>query len=72
VLDLSRRLNLRIVEGSFPVQRLLDADEVFLTSTARGLTSVANFDIKEYERGGAWVAKLIDREFQKLIVDVGI
>jgi branched-chain amino acid aminotransferase len=70
VLDIARRLNLRVIEGSFPVQRLLDAHEAFLTSTARGVAPVATFDIKEYAAGGAWVTKLIEREFQKLIQSV--
>jgi len=71
-LDLARRLNLRVTEGSFPIQRLLDADEAFLTSTARGITPVVSFDIKKYDSGGAWVTRLLDREFQKLIVDAKI
>lgn len=67
VLEIGRRLNLRISEGSFPVQRLLDADEVFLTSTARGIAPASSFDMRDFDQGAAWVTKLIDREFQKLI-----
>ncbi|MGH9823673.1 MAG: aminotransferase class IV, partial [Blastocatellia bacterium] len=67
VLEIARGLNLIVEEGSFPVQRLLDADEVFLTSTARGIVHVASFDVKEYDSATAWMGRLIAREFQKLI-----
>jgi branched-chain amino acid aminotransferase len=66
VLEIARRLNLRVTEGSFPIQRLLDADELFLTSTSRGITPADSFDMKGYDRGGNWVTRLIEREFQKL------
>ena len=72
VLDIAHKLNLTVEEGSFPVQRLLDADEVFLTSTARGLVRVASFDVKEYNPATAWMGRLIAREFQKLISNAKI
>jgi branched-chain amino acid aminotransferase len=67
VRDLAIRWKLHLVEGSFPVQRLLDAREVFLTSTAREVSIVSSFDAKEYPGRQARIAKLISREFQKLI-----
>ncbi|HEY6333207.1 MAG TPA: aminotransferase class IV [Blastocatellia bacterium] len=69
VLEIARGLNLRVTEGSFPIQRLLDADELFLTSTSRGIAPVDTFDIKAYDRGASWVTGLIEREFQKLAAD---
>jgi len=67
VRELAIRWKLHVVEGSFPVQRLLDAREVFLTSTAREVSLVSSFDAKEYPARQARIAKLISREFQKLI-----
>ncbi len=67
VHEIAVRWKLHVVEGSFPVQRLLDAREVFLTSTAREVAIVSSFDAKEYSNRQARIAKLISREFQKVI-----
>ena len=70
--EITTRWKLHLVEGSFPVQRLLDAREVFLTSTAREVTIVSSFDAKQYSNRQARIAKLISREFQKLVRDAKI
>jgi len=70
--EITTRWKLHLVEGSFPVQRLLDAREVFLTSTAREVTIVSSFDARQYTNKQARIAKLISREFQKLVRDVKI
>ena len=70
--EIATRWKLHLVEGSFPVQRLLDAREVFLTSTAREVTLVSSFDAKQYGNKQARIAKLISREFQKLVRDAKI
>ncbi|HEX5731218.1 MAG TPA: aminotransferase class IV [Blastocatellia bacterium] len=67
VYDLARRMGLHLVEGAFPVQRLLDANEVFITSTAREIAPVVSFDIKEYNQKQARLTSLLAREFQKLV-----
>ena len=70
--ELAVRWKLHLVEGSFPVQRLLDAREVFLTSTAREVSIVSSFDAKQYNNKQAKISKLISREFQKLTRDAKI
>ena len=70
--EIATRWKLHLVEGSFPVQRLLDAREVFLTSTAREVTIVSSFDARQYANKQARIAKLISREFQKLVRDAKI
>jgi len=65
--EITARWKLHLVEGSFSVQRLLDAREVFLTSTAREVTIVSSFDAMQYNNKQARIAKLISREFQKLV-----
>jgi len=72
VIEIARRLRLSVIEGGFPLQRLSEAAEVFLTSTARGITSVSSFDLKKYEPGKSWMSRAIDREFQKLVRDARI
>ena len=72
VHEIATKYNLHVVEGSFTTQRLLEAREVFLTSTAREVAIVSSFDIKEYNRKEARIAKLISREFQKMTRDAKI
>jgi branched-subunit amino acid aminotransferase/4-amino-4-deoxychorismate lyase len=67
VHEIATKWKLHLVEGGFPIQRLLDAREVFLTSTTREVTIVSSFDAKRYPNKQARIAKLIAREFQKLI-----
>lgn len=67
VHEIAKQWKLHVVEGSFPVQRLLDAREVFLTSTAREVSIVSSFDAKEYPPRQARIARLISREYQKLV-----
>ncbi len=70
--EIAVRWKLHLVEGSFPVQRLLDAREVFLTSTAREVTIVSSFDAKQYNNKQASIARLISREFQRTVRDAEI
>jgi branched-chain amino acid aminotransferase len=72
VIEIARRLRLSVIEGGFPLQRLSDAAEVFLTSTARGIISVSSFDLKRYEPAKSWMSKAINREFQKVLRDARI
>jgi len=67
VHEIAEGAGLHVVEGGFPIQRLLDANEVFLTSTARGISAVSSFDIKRYNIARARVTRMIAREFQKMI-----
>jgi branched-subunit amino acid aminotransferase/4-amino-4-deoxychorismate lyase len=67
VYDLARRMGVHLVEGGYPVQRLLEANEVFVTSTARDIAPVVSFDIKEYNQNEARLTRLIASEFQKLV-----
>jgi len=65
--EIAVRWKLHVVEGGFTVKSLLDAREVFLTSTAREVAIVSSFDAKEYSNRQARIAKLLSREFQKVI-----
>jgi len=66
VHELAAKWNLHVVEGSFPVTRLLAAREVFLTSTAREISIVRSFDAKEYSIRQARIAKLLARRYREL------
>jgi branched-chain amino acid aminotransferase len=67
--EIAAKFKLHVVEGSFTTQRVLEAREVFLTSTAREVAIVSSFDLKEYGRKEARIARLISREFQKIVRD---
>jgi branched-subunit amino acid aminotransferase/4-amino-4-deoxychorismate lyase len=69
VLEIARRINIHVVEASFPLPRLLDASEVFITSTARGITPVKSYDFKTYDDRLASMTKNIYRQFKKLTPD---
>jgi len=60
LIEIARRLRLSVIEGGFPLQRLIEATELFLTSTARGIVPVASFDMKQYT-AQAWMAEALNR-----------
>jgi branched-subunit amino acid aminotransferase/4-amino-4-deoxychorismate lyase len=67
VQEIAARWQLHLVEGSFTVQRLHDAREVFVTSSAQEILIASSFDKTEYKLKEARIAGLISREYQKLI-----
>lgn len=68
VIDIAKRINIHVTEGSFPITRLLDATEIFITSTPRGITQVKTFDIKTLDNRFATVARNLNRQYEKLLV----
>jgi 4-amino-4-deoxychorismate lyase len=72
VHEIAGRVNIHIVEGGYPIQRLQDASEAFVTSSLRGIAPVSSFDIKQFDLTQARVARNIAREFQKLTRGVRI
>jgi len=71
VCEIASRWHLHVTEGAFPVQRLLDAREVFLTSTTLGIAQVASFDPKQYSYKEATIMGLIRRRFEELTRGTG-
>lgn len=67
VLALARRMRLHIAEGSYPIQRLLEASELFLTSTSMEVAPVTSFDIREYDQKSARITGHVVREFRKAV-----
>ena len=66
VLDSARRINIHAVEGSFPLQSISAATEVFLTSTSRGIIPIRTYDIKSFDSRAASMTRNILREYEKL------
>jgi branched-chain amino acid aminotransferase len=69
VIEIAKRINIHVVEGSFPLPRVLEASEVFITSTARGILRVKSYDFKTYDVGLTNMAKNIRNQFKKLTLD---
>ncbi|MEW6211186.1 MAG: aminotransferase class IV [Acidobacteriota bacterium] len=67
VCEIARKLGIHLVEGSFPLQHLRSAREVFLTSTARRMTPAAGFDMARYEMNRSSMTRVISLEFEKLL-----
>lgn len=67
VIDIAKRLRVHLIEGSHTLQRLHEADELFITSTARLLAPVSRFDIREYDAARARLTRILTGEFQKLL-----
>ncbi len=69
VLEIAKRVNIHVNEGSFPITRLLDASEVFLTSTARGINPVKSYDVKVFDSRDALMTRNLTYQFKKLTTD---
>lgn len=67
IIDIARRMRIHLIEGSHTLQRVHDANEVFITSTARLITPVSYFDIKEYDADKSRLTRIMISEFQKLL-----
>ena len=69
VCEVAAQARLHVVEGSFTTQRLLDAREVFLTSTTREVAPVASYDVKQYDPKEANITRVVQRRFRELTRD---
>jgi branched-subunit amino acid aminotransferase/4-amino-4-deoxychorismate lyase len=72
VHQLAEKWKLHVVEGGFTVKRLLDAREVFLTSTQREIAIVKSFDATEYQMKEARISNLLARKLREVISGEGI
>jgi branched-subunit amino acid aminotransferase/4-amino-4-deoxychorismate lyase len=67
VCEIARRLGIHLVEGSFTLQHLRSAREVFLASTARRITPCAGFNMARYDSNRSSMTRVIHLEYQKLL-----
>jgi branched-subunit amino acid aminotransferase/4-amino-4-deoxychorismate lyase len=67
VIDIAHKQFLPLVEGVYEMNALVDADEIFLTSSGIGVAPVTTFDFRRYavEMGSTVIS--IREAFQKLI-----
>lgn len=68
VLKLARRLRLEVVEGAFHSEQVLGAEEVFLTSSTRELTTVAAINHHKFQSRPHSIFEKLLRAFKETII----
>jgi branched-subunit amino acid aminotransferase/4-amino-4-deoxychorismate lyase len=48
VLELAQKNHIEVTEGAFPIEHILSAEEVFLTSSTREITRVASINFHQF------------------------
>lgn len=66
VMELAGELAVPLVEGVSPLHDLAEADEIFLTSSALGVSLVTTFDFHRYTVGAGSVALRLREAFRQL------
>src|SRR5690606_23780819 len=51
MLQLARKLNLKVIEGDFTKRKLYNADEIFITSSVKGIVPVREVDGRKIGNG---------------------
>ena len=66
VIEIAQRQFIPLLEGIYEMQDLIDADEIFLTSSSLGVAPVTTFDFRRYSVEGA-LTKAIAQSFIRVI-----
>jgi len=65
VIELAHQHFMPLLEGNYEMNDLIDADEIFLTSSSLGVAPVTTFDFRRYSLEGS-LTKTIAQAFRKL------
>lgn len=66
VIELANQCFIPLLEGSYEMQDLTEADEIFLTSSSLGVAPVTTFDFRRYSSEGS-ITTTIAQAFNQLI-----
>jgi aminodeoxychorismate lyase len=66
VIDIASKHFIPVVEGAYEMTDLVDADEIFLTSSGIGVAPVTTFDFRRYAVEPESIVNIIRRAFSKL------
>jgi 4-amino-4-deoxychorismate lyase len=66
VIELASKHFIPLVEGTYEMQDLTEADEIFLTSASLGLAIVTTFDFRTYSVPAGSVAVTLREAFREL------
>ncbi|HEC68902.1 MAG TPA: hypothetical protein ENI31_01245 [Candidatus Omnitrophica bacterium] len=67
VIDLCRKKKIRINEGEFSVQDLMEADEIFLTSSLMEIMPVSQIADKDFNMRRCVITGMLRQEYKKII-----
>jgi len=66
VIDIANKHFIPLVEGVYEMTDLVDADEIFLTSSGIGVAPVTTFDFRRYAVDAESITNIIRQAFTKL------
>jgi branched-subunit amino acid aminotransferase/4-amino-4-deoxychorismate lyase len=67
VIEIAGRLFVPVVEGVYEMGDLVDADEIFLTSSGLGVAPVTTFDFRRYSIDTTSIVNTLRNTFLKLV-----
>jgi branched-chain amino acid aminotransferase len=69
IIDVAKKLGVRLKEGRFRPRSLYSADEVFISNTTMELMPVSMVDKKRISRGAGSITKMIHKEYKRKVAD---
>jgi branched-subunit amino acid aminotransferase/4-amino-4-deoxychorismate lyase len=70
VIDMATEKFIPVVEGSYEISDLVDAEEIFITSSSIGIAQVTTFDFRRYSFDSGNVSGIIKQAFIKRIREI--
>lgn len=67
IIEVCHRLNIKVLQGSYGLEELLQADEVFATNSLRGVIPISQVDNTAYNISQYKLVRLLNVEYSKLI-----
>jgi len=72
VIELAEQHFIPVVEGVYEMPDLIDAEEIFLTSSSLGVVPVTTFDFRQYSVGGGSITGRLRDALNNLTVNKGV
>jgi branched-subunit amino acid aminotransferase/4-amino-4-deoxychorismate lyase len=70
VIEMANQKYIPVVEGSYEISDLVDAEEIFITSSSVGIAQVTTFDFRRYSLDPGNVSGIIKQSFDKRISEI--
>ena len=70
VIEMATEKFIPVVEGSYEISDLVDAEEIFITSSSIGIAQVTTFDFRRYSLESGNVSGIIKQSFIKRISEI--
>jgi branched-subunit amino acid aminotransferase/4-amino-4-deoxychorismate lyase len=69
VIEMATEKYIPVVEGAYEISDLVDAEEIFITSSSVGIAQVTTFDFRRYSLDGN-IGGIIKQSFDKRISEI--